>query len=220
MLRFRNKNINIFTKKELSRLYWLVGSVCGGKTTISTPIAERLNWNVYHCDKYFNENRKKASPKKHPTFYKISQITGDELWLRPLDEQILMQIAFEDEEFIIALEELSKMLKEDDRSLIFDGHVSPKTLPPFLYDKNHAFYLVATEKFQIGKYSQRPEILDVLNKTSNKKLAWYNWMQRDMATARSIKEQAKQKGLSCLSVDGSLSIEETYNKIIKQFTML
>jgi len=207
----------MFTKKELSKLYWLSGSVCGGKTTISSLIAERLNWNVYHCDKYFKQNCKKALPEKHPTFHRISKITGDELWLRSLDEQISTQIAFEDEEFIIALEEIKKILKKNDRPLIFDGHVSPKTLLPFLYNKNHSFYLIATEKFQIEKYSQRPEISDVLNKTSNKKLAWNNWMQRDIATAHSIKELSKQNGLSWLSVDGSLSIEETYNKITKQF---
>ncbi|MFA6392121.1 MAG: hypothetical protein WCW66_05250 [Patescibacteria group bacterium] len=207
----------MFTKKDFSRMYWLSGSVCSGKTTISSLIAERLNWNVYHSDEWIDQHREKASPTEHPTFYKISRITGDDLWLRPLEEQIATEESFSDEEFELIKEDLKQCLKEDKRPLLFDGYVSPHTLAPLLASPQHVYYLIATKEFQLHNYSKRPWINNVLAKTSDRKLAWRNWMQRDIASARILKEQVIQENLSWLSVDGSLNISETTNQIIQHY---
>ena len=42
----------MLTKEQLSRIYWLCGSTCAGKTTTSSALAERLGWNVYHVDEW------------------------------------------------------------------------------------------------------------------------------------------------------------------------
>lgn len=210
--------MQIFSKKELAQMYWINGSVCAGKTTVSEEISKIMNWNIYHCDAWLDKHRNKASPKKHPNFYKISRITGDELWLRPLEEQIATEDISADEEFELALEDLKKILKEDSRPLLFDGFVTPKKLLPLLPSKNHAFYLIATEEFQLHHYSQRPWIDEVLAKTSNKQLAWHNWMQRDLAAARSLEKQVKKTSTPWLSVDGSISLQETIDHIIKHFS--
>lgn len=49
----------ILTPEDLGRLFWLSGSTCAGKTTVSSEAAERLGWNVYHCD-----DPKRYDPKK------------------------------------------------------------------------------------------------------------------------------------------------------------
>ncbi len=37
----------VLSPEDLDRLYWLSGSTCAGKSTISTEIANTLQWAVY-----------------------------------------------------------------------------------------------------------------------------------------------------------------------------
>lgn len=207
----------MLTEKDLYRIYFLSGSVCSGKTSVSSILANRLNWNIYHCDDWREKHGKKADPKITPTFFKVSKLTGDDLWLRPLKEQIETDDVSGDEEFELAIEDLKECLENDERPIIFDGYVSPRKLLPLLASKNHAFYLVATEEFQLHHYKKREWIENVLSKTSDKELAWQNWMQRDLASARSLEKQAIETNLPWLSVDGSIDIEATVDLIAKHF---
>lgn len=206
-------------KSDLQRLFWLTGSACAGKSTISSILADHFKWNIYHCDDWFERHRERATLEKHPVFYKISHVTGDDLWLRPLHEQIATEGPFSDDEFDLIQEDLAQLLQKDERPLIYDGYASPHLLQPLLPSLRHAFYLIPTEEFQMHHYSKRTWIHDVLAKTTDPKTAWHNWMQRDLAAARLLEKEVKKHNMPWLSVDGSMSVQDTTEIIKNHFSL-
>lgn len=207
----------ILSNDELGRLYWLSGSTCAGKTTTSSVVADRLQWAVYHCDDWEAKHRERADSRRHPSWTKYSQLTGDPLWLQPIEQHLALDALATREQFELIVEDLSALLKQDSRPLLYDGFVAPEILTALIPSKSHAVYLVSTETFQRRNYEQRPWIKDVLSRTSDPIQAWNNWMARDAAGARTLETAIRQTELPWISVDGTDSIEKTIERICGHF---
>ncbi len=200
------------------RFYWLSGSPCAGKTTIANQLTTRFNWQVYHCDDWFADHRERACPEQQPTFYHLSRLRGDALWLRPVEEQIATEIRFHGEEFPLVLEDLQQRLTEDDRPVLFEGSSAlPYLLQPLLPHRSHAFWLIPVEKFQRHYYAQRPWVEGQLATTSNPAQAFENWMSRDAGFARWLEIQVALYDMPWLAVDGSLTVDATVNYVAEHF---
>jgi hypothetical protein len=207
-----------FSSQALSRIYWLSGSPCGGKTTIANLLAERFDWDIYHCDDYFGEHRERSTPQDHPTFFHLSRLRGDALWLRPVPEQIRTEIQFCADQFKMVVTDLQIRLEANERPIIFEGAAAlPHLLAPLLESPHHAFWLIPTESFQLHHYPQRPWIHEVLAETSEPERAFANWMARDVGFARWLEGQVAEYDMPWLSVDGSLTIEETAEHIARWY---
>lgn len=202
---------------DYNRVYWLSGSPCGGKTTVSDAIVQRFDWNIYHLDQHWDAHRDRANPARQPLFYTISQLTGDDLWLRPLAEQIATEPMFVEETFPLIIEDMELLLAQDGRPLLVDASVVPASILTLLPSKNHIFYLIPSEQFQREQYTQRCSINGTLSQTSDPELAWQNWMARDAAYARWLKEQVQQFELPLLEVDGNLSLGETIALVARHY---
>jgi len=48
------------TENRLSNVFWLGGSPCSGKSSISEILPQRFNLDVYHVDEAFAAHRAKA----------------------------------------------------------------------------------------------------------------------------------------------------------------
>lgn len=200
------------------RIYWLNGSPCAGKSTVASAVAERLGWRVYHCDDHDQAHRQRATPARHPTFHDIAQLQGDALWLRPVAEQLETEIRYHGEQFTLVLEDLLRLAAEDERPVLCEGSAGlPHLLQPILPDRHHAFWLIPTEPFQRHHYAQRPWVAGVLSGTSDPQRAFDNWMQRDAGFARWLEEQVSNYTMSWLSVDGSMTVEETVERVVYHF---
>ena len=116
------------SKQDLQRIFWLSGSTCAGKTTVASAIAETQNWNVYHCDDWEHAQKINANAKHQPHWYAYSQLTGDELWLRPVDQHVSEALVAYDEQFALILADLATLLQKDRRPLLYDGYVAPAQL--------------------------------------------------------------------------------------------
>ncbi|MCB0334798.1 MAG: hypothetical protein KDD62_00790, partial [Bdellovibrionales bacterium] len=160
----------------------------------------------------------RADPDKHPTWHHYSRITGDELWFLERDEHVRVQEQAANEQLELIVEDLIKFLKEDGRPLLYDGYVSPEQLDGLIPSKRHAYYMVAEEEFQRRNYAERQWTKNVLAKTSDPEQAWDNWMYRDVTRARLLRQDIEKHGYAWHMVDGSISIEETVDKVIAHFT--
>jgi len=202
----------------LESVYWLGGSPCAGKSTIATLLGEQLGWRVYHCDDFYGDHKRRATPVDQPVFYALARLSGDALWLRPVTEQIVTEINFCADEFSLVLEDLAQIAAEDERPLLFEGTaVLPHLLQPRLASTQHAFYLLPSQAFQMHYYAQRPWIHDILATTSDPEQAFANWMERDASFARWVERQATQYGMAWLAVDGTLTIAETAARVAHHF---
>ena len=202
---------------SLDRVYWLSDSPCAGKTTVSDAMASRFNWKVYHADDHWDSHCSRARPDQHPTFYAISRITGDDLWLRPIEEQIRTEPLFITDCFPLILEDVKKALQSDSRNLIVDASVVPSSIASLIPSKNHIFYLIPEEKFQRDHYAQRSSIHPTLAKTSDPERTFSNWMARDAAFARWLEGEVDKYKLSRILVDGTLTLESTINIVAEHF---
>lgn len=201
----------------MQRVFWISGSPCSGKSTVSDALASKFNWNVYHVDEQWDSHCERASPSLHPTFYSISRVTGDDLWLCPLEDQIRSEPEFINDIFPLILEDIGNILVTDDRPLIVDASVVPRSVVPHLPSKGHIFYLIPEERFQRHHYALRPSIEPTLAKTSNRELAFSNWMARDAAYARWLLDEVNKYDLPHVVVDGSRTLEETVAMVGEHF---
>jgi hypothetical protein len=207
----------MLSKNDHKRLYWLSGSTCAGKTEISSALAKRFDWNVYHCDEWEEKQREHADPDRHPNWYSYSHLTGDKLWLMPVERHITFAESAYDDQFELILEDLAKLLRADGRPLLYDGYGSPRNIAPLIPSKKHVFYLISTEPFQRQYYEQRPWIHEVLGKTSNTEEAWKNWMMRDSLSAKILQKEIQEHQMPWLLVDGSITLGETIERVACHF---
>ncbi|MEZ4709281.1 MAG: hypothetical protein R3A44_18880 [Caldilineaceae bacterium] len=206
------------TMEWLRQVYWLGGSPCAGKTTVSEMIAERLGWQVYHCDDWFEAHRERADAERQPTFYQVTKLRGDALWLRSVEEQIASEILFHGEQLALVLEDLPPILAADERPLLVEGSAPlPHLLQPLLPNPCNAFWLIPTEPFQRRYYAQRTWVPSQLATTSQPEQAFENWMQRDATFARWLEGQVTLYSMNWLQVDGSLSIVETVEQLFNHY---
>ncbi len=204
---------------DLERIFWLAGSPCAGKTTLSQIIADHFKWTIYHCDEWFDRHRQRSTPEYQPTLYHVSRLQGDDLWLRPVAKQIRTEIDFCVEEFDFVLHDLAELQKQSDTPILFEGTPAvPHVLKPLLPGHYHALWLVPTEHFQRHYYAQRPWIHGYLNQTSAPERAFDNWMARDAGFARWLEHEVAAHHLAWINVDGSLTIEQTAALIIEHFS--
>jgi hypothetical protein len=203
---------------DWQRIYWLSGSPCAGKTSVSTALAQRFDWNVYHCDEWEGQQRHRAESERHPYWFAYSRLTGDELWLMPVQQHIAVAQRAYDEQFALILEDLAMFLEVDSRPLLYDGYVSPQNLAPLITTKAQAFYLIATEAFQVQYYEQRPWIDAILAGISNREKAWKNWMKRDASIAGMLEDEVQIYKMPYLLVDGSITLAETIERVANHFS--
>lgn len=198
-------------------IYWLGGGSCGGKSTIADKLGAELGWEVYHVDAWYEEHKARVTAVAQPTIYRLSRLSGDDLWMRPVAEQVRTALAFATEAFEFIAEDVLNTNHE--RDLLVEGFpLLPHLVTPHLSQPNHAFWLIPQPDFQRTQYAQRPWIHDVLIGTSAPDRAFANWMARDAGLAQALQKQVEQLGLNWLLVDGSLSIADTAVFVAKALT--
>ncbi len=194
---------------RLAHVTWLGGSPCAGKSTIADRIAAEHDMTVYRCDDAFFAHAERLTPESRPVFSRLAQASPDEVWLRPVRQQIDEEIELYREEFPMIIEDLLSL--PSDRPLIAEGAA---LMPELLHSLGIADYrmlwMVPTEAFQRHHYGQRAWRHEVLRKCSDPERGWENWMRRDAGFAREIARQASECDLKLITVDGSRSINDTY----------
>lgn len=72
----------------------------------------RFGLTVYHVDEHDEDHLKRSTPQEQPTFHRLMQLQGDDLWLRSAEEQFQDEIAFSAEPFPFILEDLAQLPAE------------------------------------------------------------------------------------------------------------
>ena len=198
----------------MSKVYYIGGSPCCGKSTIAEKIKEVYGFQYYKVDDdLFNFIEKGAKDGDDWLKY-ISNMTLDQLWLRnpiTLNEEALITYK---KLFPYFMDKINSYDKST--PIITEGAAFlPYLVNELGVDKDRYFYMIPTREFQMSHYQEREWVDDYLASCSDKKTtAFSNWMERDILFATSVHGQAEALGYSGLVVDGSKSIEDTFQLVV------
>ncbi len=194
-------------RRALARVYWIGGSPCSGKTSIAGALVERYGLRYYDCDHAFYRHNEIITPEKQPVFYRVMHLSSEALWMRPVAQQTAEEIAIYREEFPLIVEDLLA-LPGPGPVLAEGASLLPECVAPLLADPRRAIWVVPSAEFQWHHYSRREWAKDHIKDTSDPQQAFQNWMQRDITFARFVRQEAEQRSLRVLVVDGERALAE------------
>jgi hypothetical protein len=205
------------TRQRLSHVYWIGGSPCSGKSSIVAQLGERYAFTSYNCDDAFARHAQEISAEQQPTFYKVTHMTWEELWMRPVEVLLEDVLQVYGEEWPMIVDDLLSL--PADRPMIAEGAaLMPELVAPAMARPEQAIWVIPSEGFQRAHYPARGKwVRDIVRQCSNPAQALRNWMDRDVAFARLIARQAERLGLALLTVDGSHTIEQNALLIEQHF---
>ncbi|MBE2224205.1 MAG: hypothetical protein IAF02_21885 [Anaerolineae bacterium] len=218
-------------KQKLAHIYWIGGSPCSGKSSIVDLLAastgsatvastgsaavEPVETAVYHCDDHFDSHLKQTSPENQPEFYRLQGMSWDDLWMRPVPEQVVHELAIYREQFPMILADLLKL--PSNRPLLVEGAALLPELVANVTQPNQAFYVVPTPEFQWRMYAKRPWIQGILDQCRDPEQAFRNWMERDVGFAEYVAETAVSLNYPVIHVDGVATIDDNAAQIACYF---
>ncbi len=205
-----------WTRRALRHVFWMGGSPCAGKTSIARDLVDRYRFQYYECDHAFYRHNETVTLENQPVFYRVMHLSSEALWMRPVEQQVCEEIEIYREEFLLILQDL--LMLDGSQPVLAEGAaLLPECVVPLLSSPRQAVWIVPTSEFQLDHYSRREWTGNILKDTSNPGQAFQNWMNRDIAFARFVRQEAEQRGLRVLVVDGKDSIEENIRRVEEHF---
>jgi hypothetical protein len=157
-----------------------------------------------------------VTAEQHSIFYKLTHCSSEELWMRPVEQQVMEEIALYREEFPLVLDELLA-LPRSQPILVEGAALLPECVLPFLLEPQRAIWIVPTVGFQLHHYGLRVWAKDVVKDCINPEQALQNWMQRDIRFARWIEQETQQQRMRILVVNGTSSLTENTSIVEQHF---
>jgi 2-phosphoglycerate kinase len=200
----------------MKNVFWLGGSPCAGKSSLSEVLAERYDLDLYHVDEAFEIHAQRFDPVLHPALVKWCASAWNERWAQPVDSLLREVIACYGEHFALILEDIRAAQKQ--KPLLVEGSaLLPGQVARVLSRKNQAIWLIPTSDFQREHYAKREWVRGIVEQCDNPPAAFQNWMERDAQFADWLRAEVKALGLNLLSVDGECTIEENATIVAAQF---
>jgi hypothetical protein len=192
------------------KVFWLGGSPCSGKSSVARALAQRMRYALYDVDQRQDEHMARALPDAQSTMAQWRQMSADQVWLRPVSQQVDSELEFYRERFAMILADIAASKKP----LIVEGAaLMPELLRQVGVGARQAFFMVPTWTFQMEHYTRRLWVKGVLDPCSDPDQAFENWMRRDHRFGNKIALEAVRSGWPVLRVDGTESLARTVQAI-------
>ena len=121
---------------------WIGGSPCSGKSTIASRLSSRYGFGLYHCDEHWDRHLASASAVAQPRMCRLRGMSADEIWLRPVDDQVEDELALYQEQFPLILSDLAGSV---DRVVVAEGAaLLPECVAPLITDPRQAVWIYGT----------------------------------------------------------------------------
>jgi 2-phosphoglycerate kinase len=203
----------------LKRVFWLGGSPCSGKSSISEVLARRFDLDIYHVDEAFETHRQRFSPGQQPALSKWLNSSWNDRWMQPLDSLVEEVIDCYREHFAFIVDEIGERLGE--KPLLVEGTaLLPREVANRLRQNSHAIWVIPTASFQREHYSKREWARTIVEQCDAPEVAFGNWMERDIRFAEWIEAETETLGLPLLKIDGSRTIAESAEEVARCFRLI
>ncbi|MDF2587576.1 MAG: hypothetical protein K0S41_1417 [Anaerocolumna sp.] len=209
--------MNIDNKTPL--IYWIGGSTCAGKTTISNILSTKYGFTVYHCDEYLGKHIEKSNSLEHPNLNRLTKVSWNDILSLKVEDYLNWTIDLFHEEFEMILEDLNTI--SNDKPILVEGvNLLPELIKDQLFDYGHTIWVVADEEFYKCHQMQRKELFDRINECSNPELALDNYMSYDLAFGKYIFNEAKRLDFKVITVNNENDIKDNVDLVTSYFNLM
>lgn len=199
-------------------VYYVGGSPCSGKSTITEIIAQKYNLYYFKVDDFLDKYTQMGAEVGKPICTKLRSMTPEQIWMRDPVKQNVEELQFYNEIFDFIQEDIKNTSKQN--GIITEGAAFvPNLMKQCNVDQKHYVNLTPTPEFQILHYKERPWIPYVIDGCSDKEKAFMNWMNRDILFAKDVRKQCALLGYKAFINDGTVSVEEFVKKVSLQFDL-
>lgn len=140
-------------KEYLKNVYFITGTPCGGKTTISHALAEKYGLELFDADERFDEHRKISDPLFQPamnTHFK----SADEFFGRTVEEYKNWLLSNTREQLEFVLLDLIRLSKN--KKVLCDCHLTVDQALTFS-EPARVVFLIKDPSNLVDEYSNRPD---------------------------------------------------------------
>lgn len=207
---------NNVLKEYLKNVYFITGTPCGGKTTVSRELAKRYGFLVYDVDEEFGKHQQKSNAQFQPAMNKAFR-DADEFFGRSVEEykQWLLDNTREQLDFVI----LDLIRLSQDRIVLCDCHLNLEQAKE-LTESSRILFLLKEPSNIVEDYCNRPDhqgFSDFIHSASDVDKA----KQTCNATLKSLNEtpyeQVKNSSYFWLERTMHSTVEETVEKAARHF---
>lgn len=140
-------------KEYLKNVYFITGTPCGGKTTISRELAGRHNLIVYDIDEMFECHRRISSPDSQPSMNRSFK-DADEFFGRTIEEykKWLLDNTREQLDFVL----LDLIRLSQDQIVLCDCHLTIEEAAK-LTEPSRVVFLIKEPSNIVDDYCNRPD---------------------------------------------------------------
>lgn len=204
-------------------IYWMGGSPCAGKTTISEIIGQEFGWQIYQIDRYVESYLQRADEKKHPFLTAYNKMGLKNFLLQDPLEQVSQVIGMSHEQFQFIQEDIAGL--SGDKAILVEGsNMLASDVMKQAKTASQCIWLVPTEEFQLKTYPKRGSwVQDVLRhhyEPEEGVFAFERWMQRDATMAKKTAEEALAYEIPVITVDDSVSLLDNAEIVMRHFGLM
>ena len=143
-------------KEYLKNVYFITGTPCGGKTTVSKALGKKYGIKVYDIDEHFPEHQEKSNAKYQPAMNKFFK-DADEFFGRSVEEYKDWLLKNTREQLDFVLLDLIRLSK--DTKIICDCHLSVEQAE-MISDPSRVVFMIKEPTELVEDYCNRPDHQD------------------------------------------------------------
>lgn len=206
-------------KEYLKNVYFVTGTPCGGKTTISRELARRHNLLVYDIDEQFEKHQKISDAAFQPAMNKNFK-DADEFFGRTVDEYKKWSLDNTREQLDFVLLDLIRL--SQNQIVLCDCHLTMEQAEQ-ITEPSRIVFLIKEPSNIIDDYCNRPDhqgFSDFINSASNIEKA----KETCNATLRSLNEKLycdiKASGYFWIERTPQSTVDETADNVQRYFGLV
>lgn len=205
-------------KEYLKNVYFVAGTACGGKTTVSKELGRKYHIPVYASDEMFSLHQQISNAKNQPSMNKSFK-DADEFFGRTVEEyrDWLVRNTREDLEFVIM--DLIKLSQNG--PVICDCHLTLSEAEA-LTSSDRIVFLIKEPTDPVNDYCERPDHRDFnafIHSAADVEVAKAKCGEALKSLNGKHYREIKKSDYFWLERDVSRSVEETVELVAKHFGM-
>lgn len=193
-------------KEYLKNVYFITGTPCGGKTTISRELAKRHHLSVYDIDEQFADHQKVSDAAFQPSMNKVFK-DADEFFGRTVEEYQKWLIDNTREQLDFVFLDLIRLSQNE--IVLCDCHLTVEEAEKYT-EPSRIVFLINEPSNLIEEYCNRPDhqgFSDFINSASD--------IEKAKATCNITLKTLNEKRYNDIKSGNYLWIERTENSTIE-----